>query len=99
MAAVGAAGSDGPGFDLGTEGDGSAFGTVTSFAPLASSPQWGQNFRSFKMEAQSRWKRWEMLPYGRHSMKVPCGTEHSQCHHLEWHVSNMYQVFLASLKI
>lgn len=54
VATAGAAGSDGPGFDLGTEGDGSAFTTVTSFAPLASSPQWGQNLRSFKMEAQSR---------------------------------------------
>ena len=75
VATVGTAGSDGPGFDLGTEGDWSAIGTVTSFAPLASSPQWGQNLRSFKMEAQSRWKRWEMLPYGLHSMKVPCGTD------------------------
>lgn len=48
-----AAGSDGPGLDLGTEGDGSGFGTATSFAPPASSPQWGQNLQSFKMEAQS----------------------------------------------
>lgn len=54
VATVGTAGRDGPGPDLGTEGDGSAFSTVTSFAPLASSPQWGQNLRSFKMEAQSR---------------------------------------------
>lgn len=82
-ATVGTAGSDTPVSDLGTEGDGSAFSTLTSFAPLASSPQWGQNLRSFKMEAQSWWKRWEMLPYGLHSIKVPCGTEylkHLSCH-------------------
>lgn len=54
VATVGTAGSDGPGLDLGTEGDGAAFNIVISFAPLASSPQWGQNLRSFKMEAQSR---------------------------------------------
>lgn len=65
------AGSKGPGFDLGMEGDRSGFGNMTSVAPLASSPQWGQNLRSFRMEAQSRWKRWEMLLYGRHSMKEP----------------------------
>lgn len=51
---VAVAGSDGLGFDRGTEGDGSALDAVTSFAPLASSPQWGQNVRSFKTEAQSR---------------------------------------------
>lgn len=65
------AGSDGPGSDLGTEGDGSGFGAATSFALLASSPQCGQKRRSFRMEAQPRWKRWEMLPYGRHSRKAP----------------------------
>lgn len=36
---VATAESVGPGFDLGTEGDGSALDTVTSLAPLASSPQ------------------------------------------------------------
>lgn len=46
--------SDGPGLDLGTEGDGSSFGAVTSLASVASSPQCGQNLQSFKMEAQSR---------------------------------------------
>lgn len=54
VATVGIAGSDGPGFDLGTEGNGSAFDTVTSFAPLASSPQCGQNLIFIKTEAQSR---------------------------------------------
>jgi len=52
-------------------GPGAGWGAVTSTAPLASSPQWGQNRRSLRMEAQARWKRWEMLPYGRHSMKEP----------------------------
>lgn len=65
------AGSDGPGLLLGTEASGSAFGTKTSLAPLASSPQWGQNLWPFRTEAQPRWKRWEMLPYGRHSMNEP----------------------------
>lgn len=51
---VATAGSDVPGFDLGTEGDGSALDTVTSFTPLASSPQCGQNLTFFKTEAQSR---------------------------------------------
>lgn len=54
IATADTAGSDDSGFNLGTEGDRSALGTVTSFAPQASSPQWGQNFRSFRMEAQSR---------------------------------------------
>lgn len=85
VAAVSTDGSDTPGFERGTEGDESAFSIVTSFAPLASSPQWGQNLRSFKMEAQTRWKRWEMLPYGLHSIKVPCGTEYLSCH-FEWHL-------------
>lgn len=75
VATVGCAGSDSLGLDLGTEGDCSALGTVTSFAPLESSPQCGQYLQSFKREAQLRWKRWEMLPYGRHSMKVPCCKE------------------------
>lgn len=85
VAAVGTARTDTPGFDLGTEGDGSAFSTVSSFAPLVFSPQWGQNLRSFKTEAQSRWKRCEMLPYGLHSMKVPCGKEYLSCH-FNWHL-------------
>lgn len=38
-ATVGTAGSDSPGLDLGTEADGSGFDTVTSLAPVASSPQ------------------------------------------------------------
>lgn len=75
VARAGTAGSDSLEFDLGTDGGWSGFGTVTSFAPVASSPQWGQNLQSFKMEAQLRWKRWEMLPYGLHSMKVPCWTD------------------------
>lgn len=54
IATADTAGSDDSGFNLGTEGDRSALGTVTSFAPQASSPQWGQNLRSFKIEAQSR---------------------------------------------
>lgn len=54
VATVGTAGSDVPRFDLGTEGDRSALDTVTSFTPLASSPQCGQNLTFFKTEAQSR---------------------------------------------
>lgn len=54
FATAGIAGSEGPGFDLGTEGEESALDTVTSFASLASSPQCGQNLTFFKMEAQSR---------------------------------------------
>lgn len=54
LATTGTAGSDGPGFDLGTEGEESALDTMTSFMPLASSPQCGQNLTFFKMEAQSR---------------------------------------------
>ena len=62
VAKVGTAGSDGAWLDWGTEGDGSVFDTFTSLAPVASSPQCGQNFTFFNMEAQSRWKRCEMLP-------------------------------------
>lgn len=49
----------------------SALAMVTSLALLASSPQWGQKLCPFSTEAQARWKRWEMLMSGWHSMKVP----------------------------
>lgn len=52
----------------------SAFAMVTSLALLASSPQWGQKLWPSSTEAQARWKRWEMLTSGWHSMNVPCTT-------------------------
>lgn len=50
----------------------SALAMVTSLALLASSPQWGQKLWPFSTEAQARWKRWEMLRSGWHSINVPC---------------------------
>lgn len=59
----------------------SALAMVTSLALLASSPQWGQKLWPFSTEAQARWKRWEMLTSGWHSMKVPCATK---CNRSTW---------------
>lgn len=51
----------------------SALAMVTSLALPASSPQCGQKLWPLSTEAQARWKRWEMLLSGWHSMKVPWG--------------------------